>query len=116
MTYQLFGFEEQLMDEYFRSRRQIPIESAHIQEVSQGWTVNVKQKNGHSYYYREKRMNGKVISEYVKKKDVPDLLDKQKEAEQWKQNIDRQKEFIKRVERYFGKQVIDEYEPYYTQK
>jgi hypothetical protein len=110
----VFGFEEQLMDEYFRAKRQIAAELDHIEEIGHGWTVNIKHKNGRSYYYREKRVNGKVVSQYVKKEDVPELLENDKEVSRWKRNISRQKEFMKRVERYFGKEMISQYESYYA--
>lgn len=112
----LFGFEEQLMDEYFRNKRQIEIELAYIDKICQGFSINKKRKNGKTYYYREKRVQGRVVSQYVKKADVPELLKNQEEANYWKENIAKQKEFLKRVERYFGKKAIKENEPYYTSK
>ena len=44
-----------------------------------GW----EQRNGHKYYYRKKRLNGQVQSEYVGAGHLAEICAEQDEYERW---------------------------------
>ncbi len=108
----LTAVDEQLLDEYFRMERIIPVQEEALANYIHGSLS--RKLIGTSYqYYLQWREGDKIKSKYIPRKDVPSLMREIKLRNECKDGIKAMKRDIQRIRRVLGAKMIEEYRKNY---
>lgn len=109
---ELTGFEESLIDEYYRYMRSIEVNEKAIIGLPQGY-VSMKNIKGKLYPYLQKRVDGRVKSTYIPQKDLEAVVEGVAERKRRERNIKEMRENMRKIEKAVGMGLIRQYEQDY---
>ncbi len=110
---QLTIFESEAIDQYYRQKRIIEEYEAELESIPIGILkgyISTKRIYGREYHYLQWKENGKLKSQYLKKDEIQETLEKIELRKSRQRSIDRLKESIQSIERFIGKERIAKYE------
>lgn len=101
--------EEQLLDEYFRCKRNLVIQGKEIQNYKRGY-ISYKKIGKKKYPYLQWRDNDKIHSEYIKKENLAEVIKQLEFRNEWEQSIKNLHRSIEQITKALGERLIKEYE------
>ena len=106
-------FEAEAIDQYYRQKRIVKEYEAELGDmpisILKGY-ISTKKIYGREYCYLQWKENGKLKSQYLKKTEVQETLDKIELRKNRQRSINRLKESIKSIEKFIGKERLTKYE------
>lgn len=100
--------EEMLLDEYFRCKRNLPIQERELENYKKGH-ISYKKIGKKKYPYLQWREGKKVRSEYINEDELEGILKELELRHKWEDSIKNLHRSIKQIERALGKEFINEY-------
>ena len=105
--------EEQLLDEFFRCERNLRVQKEELDNSIKGY-ISVKHINGKERYYLQYKENGKVVSKYIKEKDLESIRKQIENRNRWRESVRELKRNMHQLQKALGRSLIDEYRPSYS--
>ena len=110
---QLTIFESEAIDQYYRQKRIVEEYESELKNmpisILKGY-ISTKRIYGREYCYLQWKDNGKLKSQYLKKSEIQETIDKIEFRKSRQRSIDRLKESIKSIEKFIGKERIAKHE------
>ena len=97
-----------LLEEYERSLRMTVALEDEVSSLPKGY-VRESRRNGHVYYYLQRREGDRVVSEYVPRKLVEELRDKIVRRKACERGLKAQERSRRQIEKALGKRFLDEH-------
>ena len=97
-----------LLEEYERSLRMTAALEDEVSSLPKGY-VRESWRNGHVYYYLQRREGERVVSEYVPRELVEELRDKIVRRKACERGLKAQERSRWQIEKALGKRFLDEH-------
>lgn len=97
-----------LLEEYERSLRITAVLEEEVSLLPKGY-VRESKRNGHVYYYLQRREGDRVVSEYVPHDRVEELRDKIGRRKTCERGLKIQERNRRQIEKALGKKLLDEH-------
>lgn len=101
--------EEQLLDEYFRCKRNIVIQKKEIQNLPKG-NLSIKNISGKDRLYLQWREGNQVKTKILHDEEIENVKKNIAMREKWKHSIKNLERSLKQLEKALGRKLILEYE------
>lgn len=100
--------EEQLLDEYFRCKRNIDIQKREILNYPKG-NLSIKNISGNKRIYLQWREGSRVRTKLIHEDEIEKIKKDIAMREKWKHSVKNLERNIKQLEKVLGKKMIAEF-------